>query len=139
MLQQILAKIVKNSVAYNFGGRAPYNRRVERVLVFVRLNATFLPWDLIVNKIYTSFLNEAEVLTKYFCVRWCIQIIYIRPYSLNTTTAFDLVSECSDVSVLVWGRVQATILPYFTGLDLVWTQCITLDVVLYHLLRVSEQ
>jgi len=30
-------------------------------------------------------------------------------------------------------------LPYFTGLDQVWTQCLTLDVVLYQLLRASEQ
>jgi len=112
---------------------------VERVLVFIRLNATFLPWGLIMNKIYTSFLNDAEILTTYFCVLWCSQNIYIRPYSLNTTTAFDLVTECSDVSVFIWGRVQATILPYFTGLDQVWTQCLTLDVVLYQLLRASEQ
>jgi len=112
---------------------------VERVLAFIRSNATFLPWGLIRNKIYTSFLNDAEILTTYFCVLWCSQIIYIRPYTLNTTTSFDLVTECWDVSVFAWGRVQAKMLPYFTGLDQVWTQCLTLDVVLYQLLRASEQ
>jgi len=59
-------------------------------------------------------LNDAEILTTNFCALECSQIIYIRSYSLNTTTAFDLVTECSDVAVCVWGRVQATILPYFT-------------------------
>jgi len=43
MLHEILAKIVKQSVAYNFGCRALCNLPVERELLFIRLNATFLP------------------------------------------------------------------------------------------------
>jgi len=55
------------------------------------------------------------------CALWCSQIVYIRPYSLNTTTAFYFVTECSDVTVLTWARVLATTHFYFTwpwpGLD----------------------
>jgi len=35
-------------------------------------------------------------------------------------------------------RVHVTILSYFTDPDQGWTQCSTLDVVLYQVLRVSE-
>jgi len=53
------------------------------------------------------------------------QIAYI-PYSLNTTTAFYFATECSDVTVFVWGHVHVTILSYSTRLDQDWIQCPTL-------------
>jgi len=123
MLQQILAKIVKQSVAYTFGCKAPCNLpcRASVSIHQVKCNIpTLRPYC---EKIYTTFLNDTEILTTYLCVSWCIQIVYFRPYCLNTTTTeIYLVTECSDVAVLfVWGRVQATILPCFTwpwpGLD----------------------
>jgi len=43
------------------------------------------------------------------CALWCSQIVHI-PYSLNTTTAMYFATECSDVTVFVWGHVHATIL-----------------------------
>jgi len=81
------------------------------------------------EKMYTTFLNDAEILRTYGCVLWCSQIVYIHPYSLDTTTAFDFVTECLALQCLFgWGRVQATILPYFTwpwpGLDSVsYSEC----------------
>ena len=33
------------------------------------------------------------------------QIVCIHPYSLNTTTAFDFATECSDVAMFIWGHV----------------------------------
>jgi len=59
------------------------------------------------EKIYTTFLNDAEFLTTYGCVLWCSQIVSIRPYSLNSITAVDFVTECSDVAVFVWLRACA--------------------------------
>jgi len=45
-----------------------------------------------------------------------IQIVHtsIRPYSLNTITSFYFMTECPDIAVLVWGRVQATTYSYLT-------------------------
>jgi len=44
-----------------------------------------------------------------------IQIVYIRPYSLNTTTAFYFVTECSDIVVFVRLRAcHATTHSYLT-------------------------
>jgi len=107
MLQQILAKIVKQSVAYNFGCRTLYNLpcRASVRIHEVKCNIpTLKPYC---EKIYNTLLNDAEILTTYFCVLWCSQIIYSRPYSLNTTTAFDWVTECSDVAVFVCLRACA--------------------------------
>jgi len=73
-------------------------------------------------------------------VLWCSQIVYIRHYCFNTATAFYFVTECSDVAVFsfdgVWMPQYFRTLP---GLDQGWTQCPTLDVELYQVLRVSEQ
>jgi len=77
----------------------------ERVLVVIRLNATFLLLRPYCENICTSFLHDAESLTTYGSMLWCIQIVYIRPYSLNTTTAFYFATECSDVTVFICLRV----------------------------------
>jgi len=65
-----LAKIVKQSVAYNFGAGLYTTFLGERVLVVVMFNATFLPKALL-WKICTFFLNDAESLTTYGCALWC--------------------------------------------------------------------
>jgi len=99
MLQLILDKIVQQSVAYNFGCRALYNLpwRASVSSHQVQCNIpTLRPYR---EKICTTLLNDAEILTTCGCVFWCGQIVYIRPYSLNTTTAFCFVTECSDVAV----------------------------------------
>jgi len=102
MLQQILAKIVKQSVAYNFGCRALYNLQCRACVSIHQVKCNIPNLRPYCDKIYTTFLNDAEILTTYFCLLWCSQIIHIRPYFLNTTTAFDLVTVCSDVAVFVW-------------------------------------
>jgi len=107
MLQQILAKIVKQSVAFNFGYRALYSLPCRASVSSHQVKSNIPTLRPCCEKIYTTFWNDAEILTRYFCVLWCSQIIFIRPYSLNTTTAFDLVTECSDVAVFVWLRACA--------------------------------
>jgi len=96
-----LAKIVKQSVAYNFGFRALYNLRCGASVSIHQVKYNIPTLRPYCEKIYTTFLNTAEILTKYFCMLWCSQIISIRPYSLNTTTAFCFVTGCSDVTVFV--------------------------------------
>jgi len=39
------------------------------------------------------------------CLLWRSEIVYILPYSLNTTTAFYFATECSDIAVFVRLRV----------------------------------
>jgi len=111
--------------------------RGERVLVVIRFNVTFLPFRPYCEKICTSFLNDTESLTMHGCALWRSQIAYVCSYSLNTTTVFYFVTEWPDVTVL--GRLHATTHFYFTwpwpGLDSVSYSA----VVLYQVLRVSEQ
>jgi len=49
-------------------------------------------------------MNDVRSPTMYGCALWCGQIVYtgIRPYSLNTTTAFYFVTERPDVTMLIW-------------------------------------
>jgi len=107
MLYQILAKIVKQSVAYNFGCRALHNLpwRASFSSHQVQCNIPILrPYC---EKMCTTFLNYAGILTTCGFVLWCSQIVYIRPYCLNTATAFYFVTECSDVAVFFRLRVCA--------------------------------
>jgi len=82
-------------VAYNLGVGSI--QPTELVLVVIRFNATFLLLRPYCDKIYTSFLNEAESLTTYGCGLW--SNVYILPYSLNTTTTFYFATEYSDVQM----------------------------------------
>jgi len=94
-------------VACNFGCRAVYNlpRRASVSSHQVQCNIPILrPYC---EKIYTTFLNDAEILKMCGCVLWCSQIVYIRPYSFNTTTAFYFVTECSEMAVFFRLRVCA--------------------------------
>ena len=126
--------MLQNDVAPNIGQNLSSNQwpiilgaglytacRGERVLAVIRFNASFLPLTHYCEKIRASFLNDADSLTTCGCALSCSQIVYIRPYSLNTTSAFYFATECSDVTVFDWGRVHDTILSYFTwpwpGLD----------------------
>jgi len=77
----------------------------ERILVVIRFNITFLPLRRHWYKMCTCFSKDAASLTTYGCALWCSQIIYIRTYSFNNTTAFYFVTEGPDVPVLVWGCV----------------------------------
>ena len=74
-----------------------------------------------IGKMCTCSLYNAASRATYGCSLWCSEIVYIRPYSLDNITTFHFVTECQDVTVLVWGHVQATTHSYFTwpwpGLD----------------------
>ena len=120
--------------------------RGERVLVVIRFNITFLPLRLYWGKMRTCFSKDEESLTTYGCALWCSQIVYIRTYSFNNTTAFYFVTEGPDVPVFVWGHVHraghnAFVLhwPGLNSISYMRFSCPTLDVKLYQLLRVSEQ
>ena len=67
------------------------------------------------EKMCTCFLNDAQTPIMYGWALWCSQNVYIsiHSYSLNTKTTFYFVTECPGVTVLGWGRVQATTLSYF--------------------------
>jgi len=107
MLQQTLVEIVKQSVTYNSGCKALYDLpwRASVRGHQVQCNITILRPSC--EKIYTTFLNDAESLTTYGCVFRCSQIVYIRPYPLNATSTFYYVTECSDVAVFFGLRVCA--------------------------------
>jgi len=107
MLHQILNKIVKQSVAYNFGCRALYNFtwRVSVSCHQVQCSIPILTPHC--EKICTTSLNDAEVLTTCGIVLLCSQIVYTRPYCLNTANAIYFVTECSDVTAFFRLRVCA--------------------------------
>jgi len=71
----------------------------ERVLVVIRFNVTFLPLRPYCEKICTCFLKKVQKIYGY--ALWCSQIDYIdiRPYALNTTTAFYFVPRGYTVSL----------------------------------------
>ena len=68
MLHQILAKIVKQSVAYNFGCRALYNLPCWASVSIHQVKSNIPTLRPYCEKIYTTFLNDAEILTTYGCV-----------------------------------------------------------------------
>jgi len=133
MLHQIFAKIVKQTVVYNFGCRALYNLlwRASDSSHQVQCNISILrPYC---EKIETTFLNDVEILTTCGCVLWCSQIVYFLPYSLNTTTSFYFVTGCSDVAVFFHLRACAchNTCVLYLALNrvrlsvLLWVQCCT--------------
>jgi len=100
-------------VPYNFGCRALYNLPWQESVGSHEVQCNIPTFEALLRK-NTYLLNEVESLTTYGCSLWCSQIVYVHPYSLNTTTAFYLMAECFDVAVFIWGRVHATTHPYFT-------------------------
>jgi len=66
MFQQILAKIVKQSVAYNFGCRALYNLLCRESVGVHQVKCNIPTLRPYCEKIYTTFLNDREILTTYF-------------------------------------------------------------------------
>jgi len=92
--------------------------RGERVLVTIRFIVAFLPLRPCYEKISACFSKDAESLTTYGYVLWCSQIVCIRHYSLNNTTAFYFVNECSNIAMSVWLMARpATTHSHFT-----WTR-----------------
>jgi len=68
MLHQRLAKIVKQSVAYNFGCRALQNLPWRASVSSHQVQCNIPILSPYCEKIYTAFLNDAEILTTCGCV-----------------------------------------------------------------------
>ena len=89
-------------------------------VLVIRFNVIFSPLRLFWEK-WHLFLERCNNLTSYGFKLLCSQIVYIGPYSVNTATAFYALTECSDVTLFVWGRVLAKTHSHFTwpwpGLD----------------------
>jgi len=62
-------------------------------------------FEALLSKICTCFSKDEEGLVTHGCLLWRSQIVYIRPWSLNTSTAFYFVTECSNIAVFVRLRV----------------------------------
>jgi len=88
-------------VVYNFGCRALCSLPWRASVSSHQVQCNIPTFEALLRKICTCSLKDAESLTTYGCALWSSQIVYIRPYSLNTTIAFYFVTECSDVTVLV--------------------------------------
>ena len=91
-------------------------------------------------KICTSFLNHAEILiSTYGYTLWYSQIVYIRQYSLNTSTEFCFATESWDVSVCLRASAchkTSYFTWYWSGLDSVsYSGC---SIVAYQGLRFSQ-
>jgi len=63
MLHQILDKTVKQSVAYNFGCRVLYNLPCRASVRSHQVKCNIVPLRPHCEKIYTTFLNDAGILT----------------------------------------------------------------------------
>ena len=124
------------------GGGLYTTFRGERVLVVIRFDAAFLSWGLIVQNIYQyHFLercrNSNNVWLRALMQSDCLySSLFFEHY--NRILLCDWVlGRCSVFSF------EGVCMPqYFRtlpGLDQDWTQCPTLDVVLYQVLRISEQ
>ena len=116
-------------MAYNLGRRTLYNLPWRASVSSYQVQCNTPTFQVLLWKICINFLNDAESLTTYGCVLWCKQIVYSRPYSSNTTTAFYFTTDCSDVTVFV--RLRACVCHNAFVLHLAiyqgWTQCPTLQ------------
>jgi len=101
--------------AYNFGCRALYNLPWRASVSSYQVQCNIPTFETILKNVYL-FLERCKESTMYGCSLCFSQIVYtsISPYYLNTTTVFYFVTECPDVTALVWGCVQATNHSYFT-------------------------
>ena len=75
----------------------------ERVLVVMthQVQCDIPTFEVLLRRNCTCCSKDAEGLTTYGCLLRRSQIVYIRPYSLNTTTAFYFVTEYSDIIVFI--------------------------------------
>jgi len=97
-------------VAYKFGWRTLCNLpwRVSVSIHHVQCNISTFEALTQKYKYCTCCSKGAESLTTYGWVLWCSPIVYNRPYSLNTATAFYFVTDCSDI--VVFARSNAFVL-----------------------------
>ena len=81
-------------VSCNFGCRTLYNLQWRGSGSSHQVQCNIPTFEAVLRKNVYLFLEKS-------CALWCSQIVYtdIRPYSLNTTTAFYFVTECPEVSV----------------------------------------
>ena len=96
----------------------------ERVLVVMthQVQCNIPTFEVLISKNMHLFLERRRRSTNVMVACfWRSQIVYILPYSLNTTTAFYLVTECPDLTMLFWGRVQDKRIRTSLGLSRGWT------------------
>ena len=87
-------------VAYHFGRRALYNLPWWASVSSHQVQCNIPTYEALLQiYIYICFLNDAENRATYGCTLWCGQIVYIRPYLLNTTTAFYFLTVLGRCSV----------------------------------------
>jgi len=100
--------------AYNFDCRALCNLPCRASVSCYLVQCNIPTFDTLLKKC-VSVSSTMQSPTMYGLVLCCSQIIYTSiSHYLNTTTVFYFVTECPDVTVLVWGCVQATSHSYFT-------------------------
>ena len=101
--------------AYNFGCRVLYNLPWRASVSSYQVQSNIPTFETLLKKcVSVSWTMQSP--TMYSFALCCSPIVYtsISPYYLNTTTAFHFVTECPDVTVLVWGCLQATNNSYLT-------------------------
>ena len=104
-------------VAYNFGCRALYNLPWRASVSRHQVQCNIPTFEALLRKTCSLPVSRKmqKVEQRMGCVLWCRQIVCIRPYSLNTTTAFYFVTECPYIAVFVWWMAcHATTHSYFT-------------------------
>ena len=75
-------------VTFYFGCRALYNLPWRASASCHQVQCNIPTFEALLRKMCTCFLKDAQSLTTHGCAVWCSQVVYIRPYSLNTTTSF---------------------------------------------------
>jgi len=85
-------------------------------------------FEALLRKNMYLFLERCRRSNKtYGCLLLCSQIVYNRPYSLNTTTVFYFVTERSNIAVFVRLRVyMSQCIRTLPGLDQFWNSRSTL-------------
>jgi len=103
--------------AYNFGCRALYNLPGRASVSSYQVQCNIPTFEALLKKwknVYVSWTMQRVqqcMVARFAAVRFFYTSI---SHYLNTTTVFYFVTECPDVTVLVWRCVQATNHLYFT-------------------------
>jgi len=100
-------------VTYDFECRALYDLPWRESISTHQVQCNIPTFDALTRKNKYWFLQICRKSKTYGHVGWCSESVCIRPYSLNTTTAFYFVTECSDIAVFFRLRVVTTH-SYFT-------------------------
>ena len=108
-------------VAYKFGCRALYNLPRRASVSSHQVQCNIPTFEALLRKNVYLFLERCKKSNNVWLRAVMQSDCLYSSLFFETTTPFYFVTECSDVTVLVWGRVKATAHSYFTwpwpGLD----------------------